>query len=162
KRQYMTNTRDILASRLAQLDRHFSSFRDYKALIDDLLLRKNIYDTDIFLSLEPAQRAILDAYLKRFSSIQDMLGAKIFPLLLAISGIGAQRMSDVLENVEKEGIIDSLDSWIELLEIRNDLEHEYPDSLSDALKDLMFCVDSYGKIKLYCENSSAFAARYGL
>ena len=47
-------------------------------------------DTDlVVLDPENWDRAILDAYLKRFASVQDFLGAKIFPLLVDISGITA-------------------------------------------------------------------------
>jgi len=42
----------------------------------------------------------LDAYLKRFSSVQDFLGAKVFSLLLDISGIGDTKMSEVLFAIE--------------------------------------------------------------
>jgi hypothetical protein len=64
------------------------------------------------------------ANIKRFASIQDFLGSKIFPLLLEVSGIGAGKMSDVLE-------------------------HDYPEELSDAMNDLKYCVDSCGKLEGY-------------
>ncbi|GFO74378.1 antitoxin [Bathymodiolus platifrons methanotrophic gill symbiont] len=54
-------------------------------------------------------------------------------------------MSEVLYQIEKEEIIDSLGSWIELREIRNDLEHDYPENLQEALQDLKFCVDNFFK-----------------
>ena len=41
-------------------------------------------------------------------------------------------MSEVLTLIEKEGIMD-LDTWIEFRNIRNNLEHDYPDELEDAL-----------------------------
>jgi len=31
-----------------------------------------------------------EAYLKRFASIQDYLGTKVFPLLLEVAGIGVK------------------------------------------------------------------------
>ncbi|MDM8568585.1 hypothetical protein QUF50_03545 [Thiotrichales bacterium HSG1] len=46
--------------------------------------------------LKPETRAILDAYLKRFSSMQDFMGAKIFALLLEIAGINNNTMSEIL------------------------------------------------------------------
>ncbi len=64
--------------------------------------------------------------MKRFSSVQDFLGAKIFAPLLDVSGINFGKMSEVLYAIEKEEIIDSLDNWIELREIRSELEHDYP------------------------------------
>ena len=154
------NKKEILAKRFKKLNSHNIALRDYKLLIDGLLQEKDIYDFKVFNSLKAEQRAILDAYLKRFSSIQDYLGSKIFPLLLDVAGIDSSKMSEVLYNIEKENIIDSLESWIELREIRNELEHDYPDELQVALEDLKFCIDSYDKISTYFYNSLKFAQRY--
>ncbi|WP_458700340.1 hypothetical protein ACKGJI_10915 [Sulfurospirillum sp. 1307] len=92
----MSDKGDILKKRLNKLEKHYVALKEYKRLIDDLVRKKNIYDIEIFESLEAEKRAILDAYLKRFSSLQDFLGAKIFNLLLDISGISYTKMSEVL------------------------------------------------------------------
>ncbi len=156
----MINKKKILAARLSKLEKHYIALKEYKFLIVDLLKVKNIYEPFIFNTLKPQEKAILDAYLKRFTSVQDFLGAKVFSLLLEISGISANKMSEVLYNIEKEQIIDSLDNWIELREIRNELEHDYPEELEEALKDLKFCIDSFEKIESYYLNSLNFAKKY--
>ena len=69
-------------------------------------------------------------------------------------------MSEVLFNVEKEEIIDTLDHWIELREIRNALEHDYPENLLEALQDLKFCVDNFCVLESYYLNAVAFTKRY--
>ena len=129
-------------------------------MIDDLLQEINIYDQFIFNALQPQKRAILDAYLKRFASIQDFLGAKIFSPLLEIAGIDNSKMSEVLYNIEKEEIIDSLENWIELREVKNELEHDYPQELEEALKDLKYCIDSFEKLENYYLNSLIFFKKY--
>ncbi len=111
-------------------------------------------DIDIFIpnnfeKLLPEQKAILDAHLKRISSVQDFLGAKVFALLLDIAGISYSKMSEVLYHIEKEGIIDSFEEWIELREVRDELEYDYSDELEDALEDLRFCVESFDKLERY-------------
>lgn len=156
----ISDTKHILEKRFEKLEKNYKALKEYKFLIDELLQTKNIYDQFIFNTLVPKERAILDAYLKRFSSVQDFLGAKIFPLLLEISGINSSKMSEVLYHIEKEEIIDSLDEWIELREIRNELEHDYPEELQEALNDLKFCIDSFEKIEKYYCNSLNFAKRY--
>ena len=138
----------------------FFNVKDYKLLIDQILLNKNIYEQFIFNTLKPEEKAILDAYLKRFSSIQDFLGAKIFSLLLDVAGINNSKMSEVLYYIEKEEIIDSLENWIELREVRNELEHDYPEELEEALMDLKFCIDSFEKLESYYFNSLKFANKY--
>ena len=156
----MHNKKEILKKRFKKLERHYSALKDYKQLIDNIRLQKDIFQEDVFKTLEVQEKAILDAYLKRFSSIQDFLGAKIFSSLLEISGISYGKMSEVLYRVEKEEIIDSLDNWIELREIRNELEHDYPENLQQALQDLKFCVDNFVKLESYYLNSLDFAKRY--
>jgi hypothetical protein len=154
------DTQEILLKRLNKLEKHYLALCEYYEAICELIVHKNIYDQFVFNSLKVEEKALLDAYLKRFSAVQDFLGAKIFPLLLDISGIASSKMSEVLFYIEKEQIIDSLSSWIELREIRNELEHDYPDELQEALEDLKICIDSFVKLEKYYHNSILFAKGY--
>ena len=154
------NKKEILQKRFNKLEKHYLAIKEYKILIDQLLKEQNIYDQFIFNTLKPEKRAILDAYLKRFASIQDFLGAKIFSLLLEVAGINTSKMSEVLSNIEKENIIDSLENWIELREVRNELEHDYPEELQEALNDLKYCIDNFYKIESYYLNSLNFFKKY--
>jgi hypothetical protein len=156
----LDDMKKILQKRFDKIEKHYVALKEYRHLIDMLLLKKNIYDQFVFNTLKSEEKAILDAYLKRFSSLQDFLGAKIFVLLLEVSGIYSGKMSEVLGYIEKEEIIDSLDNWIELREVRNELEHDYPEELQEALEDLKFCVNSFEKIESYYLNSLAFAKKY--
>nr|VFK42266.1 MAG: hypothetical protein BECKTC1821E_GA0114239_10185 [Candidatus Kentron sp. TC] len=152
----ITDKQEILRKRLDKLHRHYAAIEEYHGLITELERQKDIYDPDVFQSLDGYERAAFDAYLKRYSSLQDYLGAKVFPLLLEIAGIPADRMSRVLAMVEREGIIESLQDWIELREIRNDLEHDYPDDLRAALSALRICVSSFTKLEKYYRNTIEF------
>ncbi|GEM_PF-374494 len=156
----INETKSILKKRFEKLEKHYIALKEYSILIEQLLEQKNIYNQLVFNTLLPQERAVLDAYLKRFSSLQDFLGAKIFSLLIEVSGINSSKMSEVLYHIEKEEIIDSLDNWIELREVRNELEHDYPEELEEALEDLKFCIESFEKIERYYLNSVNFAKRY--
>ncbi len=156
----MTYSAEILAKRIAKLKKQFQAFSDYKNLIDRMAEAKKIYDIDVYNALKVEEKAVFDAYLKRFSSVQDFLGAKVFPLMLEVSGIGTGKMTEVLEKIEKEEIIDSISRWIEIREARNSLEHEYPDLLEEALENLKFCVESFDTMKRYYDNSIAFSMKY--
>jgi len=85
------------------------------------------------------------------------MGAKVFPLLLESVGIPVSKMSEVLVIAEREQIIDSLQDWIELREIRNDLEHDYPDDLQTALSALHTCVLNFPKLEKYYQNTIGFS-----
>jgi hypothetical protein len=154
------NKKEILKKRFDKLEKHYIAIKEYKALIDDLLKESNIYEQFVFNTLKPEKRAILDAYLKRFASIQDFLGAKIFSLLLDVAGINNTKMSEVLSNIEKENIIDSLENWIELREVRNELEHDYPDQLQEALNNLKYCINSFEQLESYYLKSLTFFKKY--
>ena len=154
------NKKEILKKRFDKLEKHYIAIKEYKTLIDDLLKESNIYEQFVFNTLKPEKRAILDAYLKRFASIQDFLGAKIFSLLLDVAGINNTKMSEVLSNIEKENIIDSLENWIELREVRNELEHDYPDQLQEALNNLKYCINSFEQLESYYLNSLTFFKKY--
>ncbi|RKX88731.1 MAG: hypothetical protein DRP59_11915 [Spirochaetes bacterium] len=156
----MTSTKDVLKKRFLKLEKHYTALSDYKRLIEELLEEKDIYNIEIFAKLEPRDRAILDAYLNRFASVQDFLGAKIFPLLIDISGVTANKMTETLFIMEREEIIDSLELWIELREVRNELEHDYPEELAQALKDLKYCIDNYSAVESYYNNAKIFANRF--
>lgn len=147
-----TDTKQILQKRFNKLSKHYEALRDYKSLINNLLLEKNIYEQFTFNTLKPEEKAILDAYLKRFSSIQDFLGVKIFPLLLIVAGINSSKMSEVLYYIEKEEIIDSFEK----------IENYYLNSLNFAkkiykmrlenivlnkIKEAIY--DSFGEVKIY-------------
>ncbi|AEJ19475.1 hypothetical protein [Gracilinema caldarium] len=157
----MIDIEHIVAERIAKLDRHITAFTAYKKLIDQLMLEKPVFQPDLFEQLKPEEKAIFDAYLKRFASIQDYLGAKIFPAILDLAGIGAQSLSEVLAIIEKEGIIDNLETWIGLREARNHLEHDYPAEMEQALLDLQFCINHYTTIMNYYNNVKQFIAKYG-
>ena len=141
---------------LQKVKSHYDALKDYYEYINDTSfdLSASSYE-----KLPIQDRGVLEAYLKRFASLQDYLGAKVFKGLLDNAGITYTKMSEVLTLVEKEGIID-LDRWIEFRNIRNDLEHDYPDELDDALKDLKYCFDSFSDMDSIVEKVFIFARQY--
>jgi len=102
---------------------------------------------------------LLDAYLKRFASLRDYLGAKVFKNLLDIAGIIYTKMSEVLTLIEKENII-SLDRWIEFRNVRNELEYDYPDVLEEALNGLKYCVDNVYYMETIVKKVFEFSSKY--
>ena len=98
---------------------------------------------------------VFEAYLKRFAPLQDYLGSKVFPLNLEAKGIGVGKMSQVLSLIEKEGLIE-LDSWLKIRQLRNTLEHEYPNELPDALKDLTAALEHSTTLLAIVQNIHTF------
>jgi hypothetical protein len=146
-----------IRSQLQKTNTHYQALKEYYEYIQNIDFD---FSVKSFERLKIEQRAVLEAYLKRFASLQDYLGAKVFRSLLDIAGISYTKMSEVLTLIEKEEIID-LDLWIEFRNIRNDLEHDYPDELEDALNDLKRCVNNYDKMHSIVVKVFEFARRYG-
>ena len=65
-------------------------------------------------------------------------------------------MSEVLIEIEREGIVD-LEKWIELRNVRNELEHDYPDELEVALEDLKYCVENFNELEKIIKKVFEFA-----
>lgn len=73
----------------------------------------------------------IDMLIGRFSKLQDMIGAKIFPLILEYTQQQSSAylpLRDILDKMEKLTIIPNTQWWIDLRELRNHVTHEYPDN----------------------------------
>jgi len=73
--------------------------------------------------LDLAER--VEAFVGRFGRLQDTLGDKLLPLLLAALGENASSVIDNLDRAERLGIIKSADEWMAMRNLRNQMVHEY-------------------------------------
>ncbi len=146
----------ILDKQLQKVKRHYETLKEYKEFIEHMNFD---FSKKSFLSLKTPEKAVLDAYLKRFASLQDYLGSKVFRSLLDTAGITYSKMSEVLTLMEKEEII-SFDKWVEFRNIRNELEHDYPDKLEEALKDLKYCVENFDYMEKLVKKVFEFSRKY--
>jgi hypothetical protein len=91
-----------------------------------------------FALLSNADYACLDAVAMRYSKLQDMIGSKIFALLLEVMAekIESNRFLDMLNHLEKIGIIESVNFWIDLRNVRNFISHEYPEEPLLLIKNI--------------------------
>ena len=88
--------------------------------------------------------AYLDVMPVRYAKLQDIIGAKIFYRLLDAMAepIESNRFLDVLTHLEKIGILDSVDFWIDLRIVRNFIAHDYPEEpllLIQNINNLHIC-----------------------
>lgn len=74
-----------------------------------------------------ANEKAIDAFLQRYQQTADLLMRKVFPLVLAVlrEREDVVRFRDILDGLERQGVIDSADEWSEVNEQRNRLVHEY-------------------------------------
>lgn len=87
-------------------------------------------ETDVMLAEQ------VEASVSRFGRLQDTLGDKLLPALLEFMGEAPAPLLDNMHRAEKWGWIDSVDDWIAMRQLRNQMVHEYiedPVILSSAL-----------------------------
>jgi len=93
--------------------------------------RARLLETDA----EMAER--VEAFVGRFGRLQDTLGDKLLPLLLAALGETPAATIDNLDKAERLHLVDSVDDWLAMRKLRNQMVHEYvedPEILANALQ----------------------------
>ena len=86
--------------------------------------------------------AFLELFTSRFSKLQDYMGENLFPAVLTFMGTDPNKLSmiDKLNKMEKYGLLESVDQWKNLRDVRNKWAHEYPNSykiIAECLNDMM-------------------------
>jgi hypothetical protein len=85
-------------------------------------------------TLSKEQVSYLDQLIFRFSKLQDTIGSRLFPLIVATIDENSEKMTviDKLNRLEKAEILPSVKEWQEM---RN-LTHEYPRNPELVVKNL--------------------------
>jgi len=101
---------------------------------------------------------MLDAFVSRYSRLQDTLGDKLLPILLRASLEKTGTQLDNLLRAEKLGWIESTESWVELRELRNRLVHEYMatadgllEALQQALQNVPILIETQRRMAEYAQ-----------
>jgi len=79
--------------------------------------------------LSPLDLAVFDQFIVRYSKLQDMMGAKLLPGVLAVTQEEGtlDTFIDKLNRLEKIGALKSANHWIKLREMRSQFAHDYPE-----------------------------------
>jgi hypothetical protein len=78
----------------------------------------------------------VEAFVSRFGRLQDTLGDKLLPLFLKAAGEHVGVAIDNLDRAERLGLLPSVDEWMTMRKLRNQMVHECiedPHILADAL-----------------------------
>jgi len=89
------------------------------------------------LEEDPDLAERVEAFVGRFGRLQDTVGDKLLPLLIAALGEKPSAAIDNLDRAERLGLIKSADEWMTMRNLRNQMIHEYvedPVILSNALQ----------------------------
>ena len=108
---------------------------------------------ETYLNLNSEAVMRLDQFIFRFSKLQDAIGTKIFRyvLLWLYEEVETMSMRDVLDRLERLGVLDSVESWIYMRELRNTIAHDYPLDTQEVLLSLKELVRSVVPLKCVYE-----------
>lgn len=79
----------------------------------------------VLLEKDPDLAERVEAFVGRFGRLQDTVGDKLLPLLLAVLGENPSAVIDNLDRAERLGLLKSADEWMTMRNLRNQMVHEY-------------------------------------
>ncbi len=100
------------------------------------------------LETDPDLAERVEAFVSRFARLQDTIGDKLLPLLLRALAEKTASAIDNLNLAERLGFLDSVDDWMTMRKLRNQMIHEYIEDLSmlvNALQNGHFYVPNLVK-----------------
>lgn len=91
---------------------------------------------EIYENIEEDKISYFDQLIYRFTKLQDTLGDPLFPAILKCLEENPEQMSmlDILNRLEKLSIINSVEEWVRLRNLRNEFTHEYEENLEENSK----------------------------
>jgi hypothetical protein len=93
---------------------------------------------------------IVNSFLFNYLKIQDRIGSELFRLALQQwreNDLDDMTMLDILNRLEKLGIIESVEAWDTLRELRNALAHEYPEDTKLRIENIQLALQGYLQLK---------------
>jgi hypothetical protein len=80
----------------------------------------------------------IDQFIYRFTKLQDAMGLRLFPTLYRIleEDPNPKPFLDILNRLEKLGVVSRVEVWQEFRALRNNLAHEYPESIQQTVETL--------------------------
>lgn len=110
------------------------------------------------LDANPELALKVEAFTSRFARLQDTVGDKLLPAWLQALGEQIGPAIDNLNKAEKLGVLSSVDDWLAIRGLRNQMVHEYIESLvilTDALNQanahIGLVIDCAGAIITDCQ-----------
>ncbi len=103
----------------------------------NIILTWGKLDTASFNALSDEKAALTDQYIYRFAKLQDLMGDKLFKLILEFIGENTERMAfiDILNKLEKLTVLESVETWLDLRIERNKIAHDYAKHKEELIQE---------------------------
>lgn len=85
-------------------------------------------DVEKFNNLKEEEFLFIELLVNRFSKLQDFIGTKLIDSFFEIKAeiVSNMTMIDKINRLERLGVIKHTSLWVQMIEARNHLVHEYP------------------------------------
>lgn len=143
-----------IESSLGECSSHLSRLERVKGILDAFFP----LTVEKFKKLRDEEIGYIDQFIYRFTRLQDSLGTRLLPALHSLLEGGQTPLPflDVLNRLEQLGVVSSVADWQFFRGLRNNLAHDYPETLNQTvmtlntlLRELKRFEDLYRRIKDY-------------
>jgi len=118
--------------------------------------------TNNFQDLDDETVLLIDQLIYRFTKLQDAIGHRLFPVIYSVlEGDDTPRpFLDTLHYLEKINIIESVEDWQMLRNLRNNLAHDYPDSVRQTMDTLNILYTTWPLLKKMYLSAEKYLQRF--
>ncbi len=134
-----------IESAITECDSHVSRCNKARAALSELfpLTRAR------FQNLSDESVALIDQLIYRFTKLQDSMGLRLLPSIISLvdNDFSPKPFIDILNRLEQLEIIPSAADWQFFRNLRNNLAHDYPESLDQTIDTLNVLMSEWIKIE---------------
>ena len=112
-------------------------------------------------ALSDEQTAVLDQFLYRFAKLQDCIGLRLFPAVYSLleNDTTVHPFIDILNRLEKLGVLTSAADWQYFRSLRNNFAHEYPERSEDIVNAINALYASWDRFMMLYMKLAATAGK---
>ncbi|QEN05664.1 hypothetical protein EW093_13395 [Thiospirochaeta perfilievii] len=133
-----------IQSSIQECDSHVNRIRK---VLNNINIHKPVLEKEI-KNDENDIVAKIDQLIYRFTKLQDSMGTRLYPSLYTILEGNNKIIPflDILNRLEKLGVITSVSDWQFFRNLRNNLAHDYPDSLGKTVETINLLISEIEKL----------------
>ncbi len=123
-----------IESSLKENDMHIGRLERNRSLLADLFP----LSVEAFSNLSEEQIEHIDQFIYRFTKLQDSMGRRLLPAMYTWLENDDRPMPflDMLNRLEQLQVIDDVGKWQFFRNLRNNLAHDYPESMEQTVDTL--------------------------
>lgn len=141
----MEKVKNTIESAINENDKHLQRILRSKLLLGNFFP----LTVEIFQNLSEEQIEHIDQFIYRFTKLQDAMGMRLLPSVYAWFENESRAIPflDILNRLEQLEIIENVSTWQFFRNLRNNLAHDYPESLDQTVETLNLLYREIGNLE---------------